>query len=60
MKSVRTKSETPNPEATRIPALCTEEDERQFWSTYDSTALIDWKSAQCLRFPNLKPSSRRF
>lgn len=29
-----------------------EQDEREFWSTHDSTALIDWKSSERRRFPN--------
>ena len=40
------------------PEFRSEEDERKFWSTHDSTAFIDWKSAERRRFPNLKPSLR--
>jgi predicted DNA binding CopG/RHH family protein len=53
MKDARTK-----PNAKGIPDFPSEQDERQFWSTHDSTALIDWKSAERRRFPNLKPSLR--
>jgi predicted DNA binding CopG/RHH family protein len=41
-----------------VPEFRSEEDERQFWSTHDSTELIDWKLAERRRFPNLKPSLR--
>ena len=42
----------------RVPDFRSEDQERQFWSTHDSTELIDWKSAERRRFPNLKPSLR--
>ena len=42
----------------RVPDFRSEDQERQFWSTHDSTELIDWKSAKRRRFPNLKPSLR--
>jgi hypothetical protein len=53
MKDTRTRT---SPKT--IPEFRSEQDERQFWSTHDSTALIDWKSAQRRRFPSLKPSLR--
>jgi hypothetical protein len=53
MKQTKTKTS-----AKSIPDFQSEEDERQFWSTHDSTALIDWKSAELRRLPNLKPSLR--
>jgi predicted DNA binding CopG/RHH family protein len=43
---------------TSITEFASEDDARQFWSTHDSTALIDWKSAERRHFPNLKPSLR--
>jgi predicted DNA binding CopG/RHH family protein len=42
----------------RVPDFRSEDQERQFWSTHDSTELIAWKSAERRRFPNLKPSLR--
>ena len=42
----------------RVPNFQSENQERQFWATHDSTVLIDWKSAERHRFPNLKPSLR--
>ena len=42
----------------RIPRSRSEEDEQEFWAKHDSTAFVDWQSAQRRRFPNLKPSLR--
>ncbi len=41
-----------------IPKFKTEEQERQFWETHDSTSYVDWSKVQPARFPNLKPSSQ--
>jgi predicted DNA binding CopG/RHH family protein len=40
-----------------IPTFKTEADERKFWETHDSTDYVDWSKAECVRFPNLKPST---
>ena len=43
----------------KIPTFKTEDDERDFWATHDSTEYIDWSTA--IRgniFPNLKPSTK--
>lgn len=53
MTNIRTKTK-----AKSIPEFRSEEDERQFWSSHDSTEFIDWKSAQRRRLPKLKPSLR--
>ncbi len=37
-----------------IPRFKTEDEEREFWATHDSTEYIDWSKAQRVRFPNLK------
>jgi predicted DNA binding CopG/RHH family protein len=42
----------------QIPDFHSEEDERRFWASHDSTKFIDWQTAQRRRFPNLKPSLR--
>jgi predicted DNA binding CopG/RHH family protein len=42
----------------QIPEFRSEQDERKFWATHDSTEFIDWQSAQRRSFPNLKPSLR--
>lgn len=40
-----------------IPEFRSEADERRFWERHDSTAYVDWSSAQHVRFPALKPST---
>ncbi len=42
----------------QIPRFRSEEEERRFWSTHDSTAYVDWEKAQKVKFPHLKPSTR--
>lgn len=42
----------------KIPEFKTEDEERDFWSTHDSTDYIDWSRAEEVVFPNLKPSTR--
>jgi predicted DNA binding CopG/RHH family protein len=44
--------------ATRIPKFASEADERKFWETHDTEGLVDWRRAQRVRFPNLKPSTK--
>ena len=41
-----------------IPEFKNEEEEFEFWSTQDSTEYVDYKKAQRVVFPNLKPSTR--
>ena len=41
----------------RIPVFRTEDEEREFWATHDSTEYVDWSKARVVRFPNLRPSS---
>ena len=41
-----------------IPKFKSEEDERRFWFTHDSTDYIDESNIVKLNFPNLKPSTR--
>jgi predicted DNA binding CopG/RHH family protein len=40
-----------------IPTFRTEDEEREFWATHDSTEYVDWSKARVVRFPNLRPSS---
>jgi len=42
----------------KIPKFNSEDEERDFWATHDSTEYVDWKKAKRKRFPNLKPSTR--
>jgi predicted DNA binding CopG/RHH family protein len=41
-----------------IPKFKNEEEERAFWSDHDSSEYLDWKSAERVLFPNLKPSTK--
>ncbi|MDZ4209726.1 MAG: BrnA antitoxin family protein [Candidatus Curtissbacteria bacterium] len=41
----------------KIPHFKTEDEEREFWATHDSTEYIDWSKAEEVIFPNLKPST---
>ena len=40
-----------------IPAFRSEDDERAFWATADTTEYFDWSQATTVAFPNLKPST---
>ncbi len=40
-----------------IPRFKTEDEEREFWATHDSTDYVDWSKAEQVIFPNLKPST---
>jgi predicted DNA binding CopG/RHH family protein len=42
---------------TRRPTFVDEADERAFWERPDSGADLDWKAAQSVRLPNLKPTT---
>ena len=41
----------------QIPKFESEDEEREFWATHDSTHYIDWSEAKRVGMPNLKPSS---
>lgn len=41
----------------RIPVFKTEDEEREFWATHDSTEYVDWSKGRVIRFPKLRPSS---
>ncbi len=41
-----------------IPKFKNEEEERAFWSDHDSSEYLNWKSAERVLFPNLKPSTK--
>ncbi|MBI2934390.1 MAG: BrnA antitoxin family protein [Chloroflexi bacterium] len=40
----------------RIPRFRSEEEEREFWASRDSTEYVDWKRAKRVVMPELKPS----
>lgn len=41
-----------------IPKFKNEDEEREFWSKNDSAEFLNWKSAERVLFPKLKPSTR--
>ncbi len=41
-----------------IPKFKKEDEERDFWSENDSSEYLNWKSAERVLFPNLKPSTK--
>ena len=41
----------------KIPTFKTEDEERTFWATADSTDYVDWSNARLVTFPNLRPTS---
>jgi len=45
-----------NMKKNKIPKFRTEEEERNFWSSHDSTEYIDWSKAKNITLYNLKPS----
>jgi len=44
--------------AKTLPRFKTEADERAFWEKHDSSDYVDWKQAQSILLPNLKPSTK--
>ncbi|MCG8313510.1 MAG: BrnA antitoxin family protein [Pseudomonadales bacterium] len=44
--------------AKKVPKFKTEAEEREFWETHDSSEYVDWKNAQSVSMPNLKPSTK--
>ena len=38
-----------------IPKFDSEDEEREFWATHDSTDYVDWSEAERVEMPNLKP-----
>jgi predicted DNA binding CopG/RHH family protein len=41
-----------------LPKFKSEDAEREFWATHDSTEFIDWHKGQRATLANLKPSSQ--
>ncbi len=39
-----------------VPRFKTEDEERDYWASHDSTEHVDWSSARRVLLPNLKPS----
>jgi predicted DNA binding CopG/RHH family protein len=41
-----------------VPKFKTEDAEREFWASHDSTVYVDWRKGKRAVLPNLKPSSQ--
>lgn len=44
--------------AKKIPKFKSEQEEREFWETHDSSDYVDWSKAESVALPNLKPSTK--
>ena len=42
----------------KAPRFKTEAQERAFWEKHDSTEYVDWRQAERVRLPSLKPSTK--
>jgi len=40
------------------PKFKTEQEEREFWETHDSSDYVDWTKAESVSLANLKPSTK--
>jgi predicted DNA binding CopG/RHH family protein len=40
------------------PKFTSEQDERLYWESHDSTEHLDWSKAQKVTMPNLRPSTK--
>ena len=45
-------------ELKEIPTFTSEDKEREFWATHDSTEYVDWDKAEAVVLPKLKPSTK--
>ena len=41
-----------------IPEFANEQEERCFWEKHDSSEYLDWKKAESVVLPNLKPTTK--
>ena len=41
-----------------IRKFTSEDEERDFWSSHDSTEYVDWRKAERVKLPNLRPTTR--
>lgn len=41
-----------------LPKFKSEEAEREFWATHDSTDFVDWRRGKRVTLPKLRPSSQ--
>ena len=46
------------PSKKAIPKFSTEDQEREFWGSHDSSEYVDWNRSPTVTLPKLKPSTR--
>ena len=42
----------------KVPKFKTEQEEREFWETHDSSGYVDWTKAESVSLSNPKPSTK--
>ncbi len=42
----------------KVPRFVGEDQERGFWTSHDSTDFVDWRQAERVKLPNLRPTTR--
>jgi len=42
----------------KLPKFQSEDEEREFWATHDSTEYLEWQNAKRVTLSRLKPSTR--
>ena len=42
----------------KVPTFKTEQEERDFWETHDSSDYVDWTKSASVSLSNLKPSTK--
>ena len=42
----------------KVPTFKTEQEEREFWETHDSSDYVDWAKAESVSLSNLKPTTK--
>jgi predicted DNA binding CopG/RHH family protein len=47
-----------HPKTQPIPQFATEAEERAYWQSHDSTVHVDWSTAQKVKLPNLRPTTK--
>lgn len=44
--------------AESVPKFASEDEERAYWESHDSTGHVDWSKARKVTLPNLKPTTK--
>jgi len=46
------------PRVRKVPRFRNEDEERDFWASHDSTEFVNWRQAERVKLPNLRPTTR--